>query len=146
MLRARAPGFTILEVMLVVAVIGIMAAVAFPAYLAYPPRAQIAEAINMLSASRHAALEYRANGGKWPQAIDEIMGGGSGKYTASVSVYQDGNAASFVLMARMSAVGTAAEIRGATLVLTTTDDGATWSCAAGGPSPVRTEYLPGSCR
>lgn len=141
-------GFTLLEMMLVVAVIGILAAVAFPAYLSYAPRAQVAEAMNLLSASRHSALEFRANAGKWPASIDEIMSSNSGKYTGSISVYQNspGDPPAFTLMAMMSVLGTAPEIRGATIFLRTSDDGQTWACMAGGPMPIKAEYLPGTCR
>jgi prepilin-type N-terminal cleavage/methylation domain-containing protein len=143
-----AKGFTIVEVMVVVAVIGILAAIAFPAYLSYVPRTQASEAINMLSATRHAVLEYRANAGKWPQSVDEVMQSTSGKYTASVSVYQGSNSDpnTFALMARMSALGTAPEIRGATVLLSTTGDGGSWTCASGGDSPINRDYLPSTCR
>jgi type IV pilus assembly protein PilA len=144
---AQEKGFTILEVMLVVAIIGILAAIAFPAYLSYIPRTQVSEAVNLLSASRHAVLEYRANAGKWPATIDEAMQGWSGKYTASISIFQDSaDPGSFALMAKMSVLGTAPEIRGATILLKSADNGETWLCTSGGPSPLKTDYLPGSCR
>jgi Tfp pilus assembly protein PilE len=134
--------------MLVVAVIGILAAISFPAYLSYVPRAEVSEAINMLSATRHAALEFHSNTGKWPQSIDEIMQSASGKYTASISVYNDPSSppTTFALMAKMSVLGTAAEIRGATVLVRTVDDGASWECISGGDSPAKSDYLPSTCR
>ena len=88
-----------------------------------------------------------SNRHKWPESIDDVMQSTSGKYTASISIYQPSGGATgtFALMARMSALGVTPELRGRTVLLSTTDDGGGWTCASGGDSPAA-EYLPGTCR
>jgi type IV pilus assembly protein PilA len=133
--------------MVVVAIIGILAAIAFSAYGSYVLRAQVAEAISMMSGTRHAVLEYRANAGKWPVSIDDVMRSTSGKYTSSISIYQaSADPGAFALMARISALGVSPELRGRTILLSTTDDGGSWTCASGGENPIDRAHLPGTCR
>jgi type IV pilus assembly protein PilA len=81
-------GFTLIELMIVVAIIGILAAIAIPAYQDYTIRAQVTEGLNLASDLKAGVGEFFANEGAWPVdqtdlGIDEIK---SGKYVSDVSV------------------------------------------------------------
>ncbi|ENV8616331.1 pilin, partial [Neisseria gonorrhoeae] len=59
-------GFTLIELMIVIAIVGILAAVALPAYQDYTARAQVSEAILLAEGQKSAVTEYYLNHGKWP--------------------------------------------------------------------------------
>ncbi|ENY4652974.1 pilin, partial [Neisseria gonorrhoeae] len=83
-------GFTLIELMIVIAIVGILAAVALPAYQDYTARAQVSEAILLAEGQKSAVTEYYLNNGKWPKdngdagvaSASEIKG----KYVESVTV------------------------------------------------------------
>ncbi|HFA2033438.1 TPA: pilin, partial [Neisseria gonorrhoeae] len=83
-------GFTLIELMIVIAIVGILAAVALPAYQDYTARAQVSEAILLAEGQKSAVTEYYLNNGKWP-ADNTSAGVASasdikGKYVKSVTV------------------------------------------------------------
>lgn len=66
MLKQVQKGFTLIELMIVVAIIGILAAIAIPAYQDYTIRAQVTEGLNLAGAAKAAIAESYANTGVWP--------------------------------------------------------------------------------
>lgn len=67
-------GFTLIELMIVVAIIGILAAVAIPAYSNYTKRAKVSEITNAMGAVGSAMMEYYSDKGEWPEPINTIAG------------------------------------------------------------------------
>ncbi|MEF1889440.1 pilin, partial [Neisseria gonorrhoeae] len=83
-------GFTLIELMIVIAIVGILAAVALPAYQDYTARAQVSEAILLAEGQKSAVTEYYLNNGEWPKdnASAGVASPGEikGKYVQKVEV------------------------------------------------------------
>ena len=142
-------GFTLIELMIVVAIIGILAAVAIPAYQDYIARAQVSEAVNLLGSAKSPFTEYFGDKGHWPLTAAEVMGSTSGKYTAAIEITGTPvNTApgAITLMATIQPNGVNTNITSATLLIETADSGKVWTCKVGGTNAINPKYVPGSCR
>ncbi|HGO9222650.1 TPA: pilin [Neisseria meningitidis] len=108
-------GFTLIELMIVIAIVGILAAVALPAYQDYTARAQVSEAILLAEGQKSAVTEYYLNHGEWPGNNTSAGVATStdikGKYVQSVEV------AKGVITATMLSSGVNKEIQGRKLSL-----------------------------
>jgi type IV pilus assembly protein PilA len=140
-------GFTLIELMIVVAIIGILAAVAIPAYQDYIARAQVSEAVNLLSSGKMSLAEYFGDKTFWPSAASETLGTLSGRYTANIEILDSSTTGTLTLEATMKSNGVNSAITAGTLVLYTTDGGKNWTCATGSTAPgLAAKYLPSVCR
>jgi type IV pilus assembly protein PilA len=72
MLKQVQKGFTLIELMIVVAIIGILAAIAIPAYQDYTIRSQVTEGLNLAGAVKAAVAETFAQTGRWPKTLTDI--------------------------------------------------------------------------
>ncbi|HEZ6735598.1 TPA: pilin [Neisseria meningitidis] len=108
-------GFTLIELMIVIAIVGILAAVALPAYQDYTARAQVSEAILLAEGQKSAVTEYYLNHGEWPSDNSAAGVASSstikGKYVEKVEVKNG------VITAEMKSSGVNKEIQGKKLSL-----------------------------
>ena len=142
-------GFTLIELMIVVAIIGILAAVAIPSYQDYTARAQVSEAINLSAALKTPFSEYFLDKGVWPD-LDALGAKTDGKYVKVITADEKGtNGSPVTIQAEMLEKGVNTQISKGTvhLVGTVKDGTISWKCEAGsGTDPIKAKYLPGSCK
>lgn len=135
-------GFTLIELMIVVAIIGILAAIAIPAYQDYIVRSKVTEGLNLASASKTAVAEYFQTKGSLPSsnAMAGVVSDVSitGNNVKKVNIGNNG-----VITITYSGEAALAD---KTLLLTpTTTNGAVkWSCVTNGT--LAGKYRPSSCR
>ncbi|EMT9578035.1 pilin [Neisseria gonorrhoeae] len=155
-------GFTLIELMIVIAIVGILAAVALPAYQDYTARAQVSEAILLAEGQKSAVAGYYLNHGEWPKnnasagvaSASDIKG----KYVKSVTVTNG------VVTAKMLSSGVNKEIKGKRLSLWARREAGSvkWFCGqpvtrdkddndavkdvTGNDGKIDTKHLPSTCR
>ena len=141
-------GFTLIELMIVVAIIGILAAVAIPAYQDYIARAQVSEAVSLVGSGKTSLAEYFADKGFWPTSASDVIMSTTGKYTDMISAPNTGTiagtASTYTIQASMKTSTINAAITGGIVQLATPDSGKTWNCTY--VTPMQARYVPGTCR
>jgi type IV pilus assembly protein PilA len=155
-------GFTLIELMIVVAIIGILAAIAIPAYQDYTIRSQVTEGLNLASAVKAGVGEAYANSGTWPTDLTAAGGDAanpaSGKYVSSVAVNNGTIVITYGVDANTAIAGKILALK----PMVSPNNDVIWVCgraaapagaveSAGGNSganstDVLAKYLPSNCR
>jgi len=145
MLKKVQQGFTLIELMIVIAIIGILAAIAIPAYNDYIARAQVSEAIELMAGGKTPLAEFFADNGRWPADAASVMGTRQGKYVESVTITAGANSSSLLeLTAQFYAANVNTNIASQKVSLTTAD-AKSWTCGKGSTT-VGEKFRPSSCR
>ena len=140
-------GFTLIELMIVVAIIGILAAVALPAYNDYTTRAQVAEAVELAGGLKQPLYDYTIDKNALPTGFiappgtpgaTEISATKTGRYSEFTSV--TGTLPAIVITYTM----TQGQAAGKKIVFTSADSGATWECVSGTDVPFK--WRPSACK
>lgn len=144
-------GFTLIELMIVIAIIGILAAIALPAYQDYVARSQVTEGIALLSGFKSAVSENYGNSGECPDNITDAQFGIEiepvirGAYVDRVRARAGDTPNTCVLIGTFKASGVSKYIQNKTLTLTMTPASGSevWKCHS---ADLDGKYLPSSCR
>jgi len=156
-MKAIQKGFTLIELMIVVAIIGILAAVALPAYQDYSVRAKMSEVILAASACRTSITEVYQSGTSAPGINNwgcEVTTGQASKYVASIATDVNGKVlVTTASLPQAAGVVTLVPMKDSANFAQSSDVGALqnglygWRCGnSGDGTSVNPKYLPGSCR
>jgi type IV pilus assembly protein PilA len=147
MKRHLQSGFTLIELMIVVAIIGILAAIAIPAYQDYTKRAHVSEGLALAAGVKTAVAEFIASTGHMPPNNDSAGLAASteikGNAVDEVGVGTDGDGTDGVIQVTFNEKVVAT---GTLLLSPLTGAGSlTWRCKNGG-DPMQNKWLPSNCR
>jgi len=133
----KSQGFTLIELMIVVAIIGILAAIAIPAYQDYTKRAHVSEGLTLAGGLKASISEYYASEGTWPANLAAL----------GITAAPQGNAVSGIAVAGslITITYNAKVTNGSTIFVRGADSGGslTWKCTGG---DVNSKYRPSNCR
>lgn len=142
-MKKRHQGYTLIELMITVAILGILVSVALSAHQTYSVRAQVSEGLNLSGPLKAAVLEYYNDRGQFPDDNDAAgaltADSYTGEFVAEISV-------SGAVISILYGNGASARIAGETVTLTAVPDLGSlhWDCASGGVIPD--SLLPQICR
>ena len=142
-------GFTLIELMVVIAIIGILAAIAIPAYQVYIARSQVTEAMSLLGTVQGGIVETYSSSAICLDNTDNTFLGTAkaneitGRYIQSIQT--GGKAPTCTITVQMNSIDIAKALQGKSMIFTliSTDNSLKWQCHS---PDIAALYLPASCR
>ncbi len=149
-MNRKQQGFTLIELMIVVAIIGILAAIAIPAYQDYTVRAKVGEGINALAPAKLAVSEFYISTGWMPANITSAAVNATppGDYVSAVGYTYVTADTSFLTVTMQADIGgdVTAALNMFRLEAEGSGNGVNWVCAQNTATPIDPKYLPSNCR
>ena len=137
-------GFTLIELMIVVAIIGILAAIAIPAYQDYTVRSKVTEVMQIISNDRTSVSEFYTSTGALPTSTNQAgintSADQSVYLTSATTMTNDGTAVLTYTLGNLGPTDAAGTV---TMTPTANDNGVSWDCDSG---TFPDKYLPANCR
>jgi type IV pilus assembly protein PilA len=142
-------GFTLIELMIVIAIVAILVALAVPAYKDYTIRAKVAECINGAAVPKLQVSEFYETVGNWPADEDEAGTGspaGQSQFCEAFNYDASGSFTIEVNEAAIDSVTTPATIEPNMVPTGNLSGGVDWQCLRGNTDAASYKYLPSTCR
>jgi type IV pilus assembly protein PilA len=150
--KSGSQGFTLIELMITVAVVAILVAIAVPAYKDYTTRAKIGECINAAAVAKVGVSEYRQTLGAWPPNLTEAglnVALGISQYCTALNNY-DAGSGRFAIDVNEATIDPLLVVDSIAPFMTPTvrTDSRIidWRCSRGTTSTNSLKYLPSTCR
>jgi type IV pilus assembly protein PilA len=146
----RTRGFTLIELMIVIAVVAILVALAVPAYNDYTIRSKIAECINGAAVAKMGISEYRQSFGAWPPTLGDagLSESGISRYCTGLTNYVPATGA-FTIDVDEAAIDSTLAADSINPVMTPTERTSgfiDWNCGKGTMAAADLKYVPSTCR
>jgi type IV pilus assembly protein PilA len=142
-------GFTLIELMIVVAIIGAIAAAAIPSFLDYIARSQASEGLTLTSAIKAPLTEYYLNNARVPSLADLGSAQSTGKYVEEITIIE--TSTNIIVQATFKSANVSINILNGTFAIATDTSLTSWTCGDAGAissayTSIDSNYMPNACR
>lgn len=142
-MKSKQLGMTIIELMIVVAIIGILASISVPLFVDYQRRAKVSEAMNLMAGLKTPMIEYYSAWGVWP-SVTQVGGKTQGSNVLNVISGQNG-ADEYYVQATMREGDSELGKKEVRMIYDV--DNRSWLCTTQGTAnPIPMQYLPSACK